>query len=142
MWESSLVLSGTSCETFWPRGQYIQSQTFENIGVYENNIWMECNSSWYEWPSQESNMWISCKKGFYLSFSSTGGFLGTWDAIISDYIILELFVKSSYEETNGNGMYDNPFGNIVKALNYAEEQTSMYTNSTVNICKENKYNNI
>ena len=38
-------------------------------------------------------------------------------------------------ESNENGDYNNPFGNIVKALYYEEEQSSTNSGSVVNICE-------
>ena len=139
MCESSLVLSGTTCETSCPRGQYIQSQTLENTGVYEDNVWETWDLSWFEWSDQGSSQCISWMTGFYLKLSSAESYLGTWNQISTDSISHDLFVKAEYVETTGDGSYDNPFGNIVKALSYAEEQASMYTNSTINICKHTTF---
>ena len=44
-------------------------------------------------------------------------------------------MKPSYVETNGDGSYSNPFGNIVKALSYADEQAADKGETTINICK-------
>ena len=135
MWDSSLVLSGTSWESSWPRGKYIQSSTLENKGVYESNTCQSWDSSWYEWSNQGTNQWLSWNKGNYLLLSQTGGVLGLCTSLSSTTLTLNVFVKAVYVETSGDGSYSNPFGNIVKALSYIEEQASMYLETTANICK-------
>ena len=101
----------------------------------KNNVWETWDPGWYEWSDQGSSQCISWMAGFYLKLSAAGSYLGTWNQISTDSILLDIFVKAENVETTGNGNYDNPFGNIVKALSYAEEQASIYTNSTINICK-------
>ena len=135
MWESSLVLTGTSWETSWPRGQYIQSTTLESTGVYEDNQWKSWDTNWYEWTSQGASNCMSWNKGFYLALTTAGGLSGTWNSITPQTQTIEIFVKASFVETAGDGTYDNPFGNIVKALSYIEETASTYSGITATICK-------
>ena len=58
---------------------------------------------------------------------------------VSRIVWLRHFIKRYFFyfniESNGNGDYNNPFGNIVKALYYAEEQSSTNSGSVVNICE-------
>ena len=135
MWDSSLVFSGTTWDVSCPRGNYVQSTTLENNGVYENNLWQTCDSSWYEWSDQGTNKCISWNKEYYLSLSTAGGVSGSCTMMSSDIATIDMFVKAEYVETSGDGSYNNPFGNIVKALSYIEEQASMYSGTTANICK-------
>ena len=130
---SSLTLNGQSCETSWNRGSFISTTTSQNMGVYDVNTWTTWTSPWYEWASPSD--WLSCAKGYYLQYKKSNGVLGTWSAISGSDITLNLFVKASPEETNGVGSYSNPFGNIAKAISYAQDQTADKGEATVNICK-------
>ena len=135
MWESSLVLSGSTWEVSCSRGSYIQSTTLENKGVFENNTWQSWDANWYECALQGTNKWTSWNKGSYLTLSTAGEISGLCSNISNDVLILNVFVKAKYIENSGDGSYSNPFGNIAKALSYIEEQASMYSGATVNICK-------
>ena len=79
--------------------------------------------------------WLSWNANKFLILSKTGGKLGIWDQKSQTPITLNLFIKASYIETSGNGTYQNPFGNLVKALSYADEQTAENENATINICR-------
>ena len=61
--------------------------------------------------------------------------LGTWISNSGLSTTIDLFVKPSYFETNGDGSYSNPFGNIVKALSYSDEQAADKGETIINICK-------
>ena len=135
MWDSSLILTGTSCETSWPREYYISTTTSQSTGVYENNVWTSCTSSWYECSGSSANQWLSCPKSKYITFGSAGSIVGTCTSNSGTSTTLNLFVKASYAESTGDGSYSNPFGNIVKALNYADEQSADKGETTINICK-------
>ena len=78
---------------------------------------------------------MSWNKGFYLALTTAGGLSGTWNSITPQTQTIEIFVKASFVETAGDGTYDNPFGNIVKALSYIEETASTYSGITATICK-------
>ena len=104
------------------------------MGVYDINKWTTWTSPWYEWASASD--WLSWAKGKYLQYVDRGGVLGTWNIISGSTITLNLFIKASYEETDGDGSYANPFGNIVKAISYAQEKVANKGEATVNICKK------
>ena len=130
---SSLTLNGNSCETSCNRGSYISTTTTEDMGVYDVNTCIQWNAPWYEWASNTEC--ISWAKNYFLNYKTSGGVIGTWKAITKPKTTYNLFVKASYEETDGDGSYDYPFGNIVKAISYAQEQTANQVEATVNICK-------
>ena len=132
---SSLTLNGQSCEKSWDRGSFISTITSENMGVYDINTWTTWTSPWYEWASPSD--WLSWAKGMYLQYANKGGVKGTWNTISGSTIALNLFIKASYEETDGDGSYAKPFGNIVKAISYAQEKVANKGEATVNICKKN-----
>ena len=135
MWDSSLMLTGSSCETSCPRSYYISTTTSQATGVYDNNVWTSWGSSWYEWAGSSSSQCLSWPKTKYLSLGSTGSKLGTWTTNTGTSTTINIFVKPSYVETTGDGSYSNPFGNIVKALSYADEQAANKGETTINICK-------
>ena len=134
MCDSNLILDNNSWETSCPRGKYIRTTTSQFLGVYDNNVWTLWGSSWYEWVGQSSNQCLSLPKSNYLQFGTSGSILGTWVANTGSSTTINLFVKPSYVETNGDGSYSNPFGNIVKALSYADEQAADKGETTINIC--------
>ena len=135
MCDSSLILDNNSWETSCPRGKYISTTTSESMGVYDNNTCASCGSSWYEWAGTSSNQCLSWPKLNYLQFVTSGSILGTWVANTGLSTTIDLFVKPSYIETNGDGSYSNPFGNIVKALSYADEQAADKGETTINLCR-------
>ena len=135
MCDSSLILNNNSWETSCPRGKYISTTTSQSTGIYDNNVCTSCGSSWYEWAGTSSNQCLSCSKSSYLLFVNNGSILGTWISNTGTSATINLFVKPSYVETNGDGSYSNPFGNIVKALSYADEQAADKGETTINICK-------
>ena len=129
---SSLTLNGKSCETSCDRGSYISTATSEDMGVLDVNTCTQWNAPWYEWISNTEC--LSCAKGNFLEYTASGGVVGTWTTITGSTATYNLFVKASYEETNGDGSYANPFGNIVKAISYAQDQAADQDETTVNIC--------
>ena len=135
MCHSSLTRNNKSCETSWPRGYYISTTTSQSTGVYDNNVWTSCTSSWYECSGSSINQWLSCPKSKYIAFVSAGSIVGTCTSNSGTSTTLNLFVKASYAESTGDGSYSNPFGNIVKALSYADEQSADKGETTINICK-------
>ena len=135
MCDSSLVLDQFDWKTFCPRGKYIYSETLEDSGVYNNNMCKTWDTNWYEWASEGANGCLSWNKGSFLTLTSSGSVSGTCSSISTNTLELNIFVKAVYIETTGDGTYENPFGNIVKALNYVEEQSSNNSGATANICK-------
>ena len=135
MCHSSLVRNNKSCETSWPRRYYISTTTSQSTGVYDNNVWTLCTSSWYECSGSSTSQWLSCPKSKYITFGSVGSIIGTCTSNSGTSTTLNLFVKASYTESSGDGSYSNPFGNIVKALSYADEQSADKGETTINICK-------
>ena len=113
------------------------------------NECVSCTPPCYECASD--NKWLSCIKGYYLLYDTPGGKTGkcifsmtypiSQENIPLNYNIrigsdphsLTLFVKPNYVETTGDGTYSNPFGHIVKALEYADEQSADKGETTVNI---------
>ena len=135
MCDSSLILDNNSWETSCPRGKYISTTTSQSMGVYDNNVWASWESNWYEWAGTSSNKCLSWPKSKYLLYGTSESIVGTWVANTGSPTIINLFVKPSYVETSGDGSYSNPFGNIVKALSYADEQAADKGETTINICK-------
>ena len=135
MCHSSLVLDNKSCETSWPRGYYISTTTSQSTGVYDNNVWTWCTSNWYECSGSSTSQWLSCSKSKYITFGSAGSIIGTCTSNSGTSTTLNLFVKATYIESTGDGSYSNPFGNIVKALSYLDEQSADKGETTINICR-------
>ena len=103
------------------------------MGVYDINTCTQWNAPCYEWTSNSEC--LSCTKGNFLQYTASGGVTGTWTTITGSTATYNLFIKASYEESNGDGSYANPFGNIVKAISYAQDQAANKDETTVNICK-------
>ena len=103
------------------------------MGVYDTNTCTQWSDPCYEWVS--NSQCRSCTKGNFLQYTASGEVTGTWNTITGSTATYNLFVKASYEETYGDGSYANPFGNIVKAISYAQDQAANQGETTVNICK-------
>ena len=102
------------------------------MGVHDINTCIPWNAPWYEWTSDTKC--LSCTKGNFLEYTTSGGIFGTWSTITGSIASYNLFVQAVYEETDGDGSYDNPFGNIIKAISYAQDQAADQDETTVNIC--------
>ena len=103
------------------------------MGVYDINTCTQWSEPCYEWISDSEC--LSCSEGNFLQYTASGAVTGTWTTITGSTAKYNLFVKASYEESNGDGSYANPFGNIVKAISYAQDQAANQGETTVNICK-------
>lgn len=135
MCHSSLVLDNQSCEMSWRRGSYISQSTNQNNGVYDINKWKQWSQEWFEWAGETNGYCLSWNQSNYLILTNPGEKLGEWVQKLNSAVALNLFIKASYTENNGDGTYQNPFGNIIKALSYADEQSAGYKNVTINICR-------
>ena len=77
---------------------------------------------------------MACDQGYYLKHSTPGSTSGSCSAIDNtDDITLNVFVAPEYEETFNDGSHASPFGNIVKALEYVEEQSANAGTVSANI---------
>ena len=117
----------------WPRNQYITTLTTADHkkGVYQSNICQNCITPWYECISHNKcSLWAN---GYYLSLDTTGGMIGSCNAKINISQTLDIFVSPSLVETSSTGSYSSPFGNIVKALNYANDYSANAGTTIVNI---------
>ena len=75
----------------------------------------------------------SCQKGFYLLHKEPGLIGGQCMPSVQDTHTVNVFVKPEHVETTGDGTYANPFGHIVKALSYANEQAADKGETSINI---------
>ena len=58
---------------------------------------------------------------------------GSCTSVGTSTAMINIFVEPDYEETTGDGTYDNPFGHIIKALRYANEQAADKGETDINI---------
>ena len=58
---------------------------------------------------------------------------GTCTSAGTSTTTINVFVKPEHVETTGDGTYANPFGHIVKALSYANEQAADKGETSINI---------
>jgi hypothetical protein len=128
--KSPLVFDSNECKSAWSRGKYVSIELKDDLGIYENRECNEC-TDWYECISMTG--WISCKTGYYLTLDNPGGIKGTCTQKKMTSGTLNLFVKPEFEETLNTGSYESPFGNIVKALTYANDKASEHSDYTINI---------
>lgn len=101
--------------------------------MYEDNRCTEWGTNWYEWADESAC--LSCPASQYLQLAFAGGVTGSCQAKTEPASIFHIFVKAEYEETTGDGSYGNPFGNLVKALSFAESYAADTLGSTTTICK-------
>ena len=117
----------------WSRNQYINSftNTDSRKGVYHTNNCNACTTPWYECASYDKCS--LCTSGYYLSLDTTGGMIGSCNAKLSTAQTLNIFVSPGLVETTNTGTYESPFGNIVKALSYANDYSANAGTTTVNV---------
>ena len=122
----------TTCTKNWGTGYYGFYEIQENpyYGFKDVRICKNCDSSCTDWVDAEINSCVSCPSGYYLNVL-TGGHIGRWLAKSSGTTTINLFVTPGTESTGADGSYSKPFGHIVKALKYANQEAAPYTSATV-----------